>query len=373
VKVASLASARPAGPKRCRWQEAGIETNWIISFGPFRVTRARRLMERNGEVVRLGSRAFDVLAYLLEHAGQVVSHRALLEAVWPGTYVGEGNLRFQMATLRKVLGKGDASYIINVPGRGYCFTAPISKQDEIKYSPRLLNNAVVEPGSGNTPLANTPAANILPYPASRPVMGKVRDTMSVVFPGKGGKSVAEIRAKLDDLALSIQLAASQVNMLGIHKVSDLLEKQWFSSWPGDGETPAEASNALRHAGLELPSPVGESKAGVSVHIRFFPANSIWRGQPLWLTGMWRLDRSLPSLRQDHCSRSANRGWEYDIAFSTRPGGSQETCWLKRTVCARLDVGTLLFSRKRFKISRAAIWTRAYQSCSSMKWTTCWMA
>ena len=102
----------------------------VISFGPFRVTPARRQVERNGEAVRLGSRAFDVLVYLLEHAGQVVSHRALLEAVWPRTYVGEGNLRFQMAVLRKALGNAEATYIINVPGRGYCFTTPLSKQGE---------------------------------------------------------------------------------------------------------------------------------------------------------------------------------------------------------------------------------------------------
>jgi DNA-binding winged helix-turn-helix (wHTH) protein len=98
--------------------DGGTKTSWIISFGPFRVTRARRLVERNGEVVRLGSRAFDILIYLLEHAGQVVSHRALLEVVWLGTYVEEANLRFQVATLRKALGSEEASYIINVPGRG---------------------------------------------------------------------------------------------------------------------------------------------------------------------------------------------------------------------------------------------------------------
>src|SRR6201993_5514310 len=99
--------------------DGGTKTSW--AFGPFRVARARRLVEREGEVVRLGSRAFDVLIYLLEHAGQVVSHRALLDAVWPGTCVEEGNLRFQMAVLRKALGSGEATYIINVPGRGYCF------------------------------------------------------------------------------------------------------------------------------------------------------------------------------------------------------------------------------------------------------------
>jgi DNA-binding winged helix-turn-helix (wHTH) protein len=179
-----------------------IKTSWVISFGSFRVTRARRLVERNGEIVRLGSRAFDVLAYLLEHAGQVVSHRALLEAAWPGTYVGEGSLRFQMAVLRKGLGGGEANYIINVPGRGYCFTAPLSKQDDVNYSP----------------------SNILPHPGSRLCLEKVGRTVSTVTPDGEGKSVAEICAKLDDIALAIELVTSQIKTLAIDKLSDLLDE-----------------------------------------------------------------------------------------------------------------------------------------------------
>jgi DNA-binding winged helix-turn-helix (wHTH) protein len=207
--------------------DGDLKTGWVISFGLFRVTRARRLVERNGEVVRLGGRAFDVLVYLLEHAGQVVSHRALLEAVWPGTYVGEGNLRFQMAVLRKALGSGEASYIINVPGRGYCFTAPLSKQDEVEYSPPGLNNAIVRPRIA-TPEVNEgrSAANILPYPASRLWLERAGGTVSAVSPDGKGQSVAELCTKLDDLALAIELVTSQIKALGIDKLSDLLEERW---------------------------------------------------------------------------------------------------------------------------------------------------
>ncbi|HWY66189.1 MAG TPA: winged helix-turn-helix domain-containing protein [Rhizomicrobium sp.] len=140
----------------------GSVKNWIISFGPFRVIRPRRIIERDGETVHIGGRAFDVLAYLLEHAGQVVSRRALFEAVWPGTYVEEGNLRFQVAMLRKALGNSHTSYIINVPGRGYCFTAPISKLDEAEPppAPRRISriaNVVVPRGMGKTLVAIAPA------------------------------------------------------------------------------------------------------------------------------------------------------------------------------------------------------------------------
>ncbi|HEY2010824.1 MAG TPA: transcriptional regulator [Rhizomicrobium sp.] len=192
-------------------------TSWVISFGPFRVTCARRLVERNGETVRLGSRAFDVLVYLLEHAGQVVSRRALLEAGWPDSGVEESNLRFQVAALRKALGSGEASYIINVPGRGYCFTAPISKQDEVEYSTPLGSDEIIQPGCPATPPAkeNLSAFNILPYPGSQPLTEKVRGTVNAVSPDREVKTVAEICAKLDKLALAVELMTSQLKMFGV--------------------------------------------------------------------------------------------------------------------------------------------------------------
>jgi len=121
--------------------------NCVISFGPFRVTRSRRLLERNGEPVHIGSRAFDVLSQLLEHHGQIVSHKALMAAVWPRTTVSEGNLRYQMTVLRKALGDGETKYcrITNVPGRGYCFTAPISQGEETSLPPKLAGLAVTRP------------------------------------------------------------------------------------------------------------------------------------------------------------------------------------------------------------------------------------
>jgi DNA-binding winged helix-turn-helix (wHTH) protein len=210
----------------------GTKTSW--AFGPFRVTRARRLVERNDEVVRIGSRAFDILVYLLEHAGQVVSHRALLEAAWPGTYVEEGNLRFQMAVLRKALGNGEASYIINVPGRGYCFTAPLSKQDEVTYS-SLPSNVLVQPGSPATPPATVDSANILPYPTSQ-----LRRSASAASAGREKECVAEICIKLDDLALAIDLVASQAKVVGISRLSGLLEEYWLPRWPDDCATPPKS-------------------------------------------------------------------------------------------------------------------------------------
>lgn len=96
-------------------------------FGPFRLVPARRLLLEDGQVRRLGSRAFDLLVALCQRAGEVVSNQDLLAAAWPNRVVEEGSLRVHIAALRKVLGDGQDGhrYISNVPLRGYCFVAPL--------------------------------------------------------------------------------------------------------------------------------------------------------------------------------------------------------------------------------------------------------
>jgi predicted ATPase/DNA-binding winged helix-turn-helix (wHTH) protein len=101
-----------------------------FSFGPFRICLSGRLLERDARRVALGSRAFDILALLLETPGEVVSKQTLMQRVWSNLTVDEGSIRFHIAELRKALGDGleGARYIINVPGRGYCFVAQTLRQ-----------------------------------------------------------------------------------------------------------------------------------------------------------------------------------------------------------------------------------------------------
>jgi predicted ATPase/DNA-binding winged helix-turn-helix (wHTH) protein len=101
----------------------------IVSFGPFRLLAAERLLYQGDVPLRLGSRALDILVVLVERAGEVVSKRDLMARVWPDVIVDESSLRVQLVSLRKVLGDGRAGlrYVTNVPGRGYCFVAPVSR------------------------------------------------------------------------------------------------------------------------------------------------------------------------------------------------------------------------------------------------------
>ena len=103
----------------------------VISFGPFGLIASERLLTKDGAPIELSARALDILVVLLSHPNEIVSKKELLAQVWPDVIVEEGSLRFHMTYLRKALGDGKAGarYIATLPGRGYCFVAPISRPD----------------------------------------------------------------------------------------------------------------------------------------------------------------------------------------------------------------------------------------------------
>src|SRR5277367_5222047 len=104
----------------------------VLSFGPFNLFAAERLLKKADEPIALGGRAIDILIALVEQAGEVVPQRELISRVWPHVTVEDANLRFQIAALRKALGDGrdGARYVSNVVGRGYCFVAPVTRSSK---------------------------------------------------------------------------------------------------------------------------------------------------------------------------------------------------------------------------------------------------
>jgi DNA-binding winged helix-turn-helix (wHTH) protein len=111
------------------------DTDWIngsaealILFGPFRMLPKQRLLMQADKPIRLGGRAFDVLIALLERPGELISKHELMARVWPNTFVGRANLAVHISALRRALGDGrDGNrYVVNIPGRGYRFVAPVT-------------------------------------------------------------------------------------------------------------------------------------------------------------------------------------------------------------------------------------------------------
>ena len=98
-----------------------------FSFGPFLLVPERQLLLQADAPVRIGGRALDILAALVERPGEDVSKHELMARVWPNTVVEECNLKVNMAALRRALGDepGMARYIATVTGRGYRFVASV--------------------------------------------------------------------------------------------------------------------------------------------------------------------------------------------------------------------------------------------------------
>jgi TolB-like protein/Flp pilus assembly protein TadD len=124
-------------------------------FGAFRLLPAQRILLEEGKPLHLGSRALDVLIALVESAGDTIHKDKLIARVLPDTFVGEGNLRFQVATLRKALGdgRGGNRFIANIPGRGYTFVAPVTREQE------HADNALAD----GTALPDKPSLAVLPF------------------------------------------------------------------------------------------------------------------------------------------------------------------------------------------------------------------
>lgn len=109
-----------------------------LAFGPFQLYAARKLLLHQGEPVRLGGRAIDLLLALVRRPGQLLSQRELVAQVWPNTIVEDSSLRVHVAALRRALRHGAEghNYISNVPGRGYSFSAAVTARDDGAAAPR---------------------------------------------------------------------------------------------------------------------------------------------------------------------------------------------------------------------------------------------
>jgi TolB-like protein/Flp pilus assembly protein TadD len=117
------------------------------SFGPFVLSPGKEL-RRDGAVVPLGQRALVLLEAMLDAGGEVVTKAEILERVWPGLTVEEGNITVQIAALRKELGARPSGedWIVTVPRIGY----------------RLLRDAPSAPAEATTD-SGKPTVAVLPF------------------------------------------------------------------------------------------------------------------------------------------------------------------------------------------------------------------
>jgi DNA-binding winged helix-turn-helix (wHTH) protein len=103
-------------------------------FAPFRLDAVNQCLWRRSdsgqeERILLTPKAFAILNHLVEHAGRLVTHDELLEAVWPNTVVEPQSVKKHILDVRSVLGDRpkNSLFIETVTRRGYRFIAPVSE------------------------------------------------------------------------------------------------------------------------------------------------------------------------------------------------------------------------------------------------------
>ena len=97
-------------------------------FGDFRVDFRTMSISRQGEIVPVEPKVFDVLRCLIEHRDRVLTKDELLDLAWPDTFVTPNALTRVIAQLRKALGEdaGESTFIATLSKRGYRWVAPVA-------------------------------------------------------------------------------------------------------------------------------------------------------------------------------------------------------------------------------------------------------
>jgi DNA-binding winged helix-turn-helix (wHTH) protein len=100
-------------------------------FGPYHLDTQRYELHHAGVLVPLRPKVFKVLAYLVAQHNRVVRKEELLEALWPGQFVGDVGLNTYIMEVRKALGdrRPPHQYVRTVRGQGYRLVASVEVSD----------------------------------------------------------------------------------------------------------------------------------------------------------------------------------------------------------------------------------------------------
>lgn len=112
------------------------KTSHIYEFENFRLDADNPSLWRGGELVSISPKALDILILLVQKKGEIVSREDLLETVWKGSFVEEGNINYTVSLLRKTLGAKDL--IQTIPRHGYRFQADVKQISQTNPEPSLV-------------------------------------------------------------------------------------------------------------------------------------------------------------------------------------------------------------------------------------------
>jgi len=144
--------------------ETQANTGQAWRFGVFEVDARTMELRRGGTPVKIREQSFNILVFLLEHAGELVNREDLRRVLWPSdTFVDfDHSLNTAIMKLREALGDSADTplYIETIPKRGYRFIAPVEP----------IGNGLLagENALSNAPVVDAPVSDVLPSPVLPP-------------------------------------------------------------------------------------------------------------------------------------------------------------------------------------------------------------
>jgi eukaryotic-like serine/threonine-protein kinase len=268
-----------------------MKSDGIFQFGEFQIDVLARTLRREQQVVTLNRRAFDVLLYLVQNPGRVLTRDELLKNVWSETFVDENSLAQSISVLRRALEEkpGDNSYIVTLPGRGYQFVAPVQVVDSGNGNPlpeiatsassvsaglllqqQMIRTSVITTNEEKEQLS-------LPVSRSRP-LGRLVGVLAVAAVSVAGvyawKQLRRVPPPMQPLAISssgVHLPPRRsVAVLGFRNLSGRPEEGWLST------ALAEMLSTELEAGEKLRLVSGEDIAHTKLDLPLADADSLSR-------------------------------------------------------------------------------------------------
>lgn len=158
----------------------------IYRFGQFEINPDERFLRREGEIVPLTPKIFEMLLLLVENNGRIISKDEIMETVWADSFVEETNLTSNISRLRKILHAGDEQFIETFPKRGYRFRGEVEAiKAEVVLSRRITTHMrqIVEEFDDANVLPEYAAAletlpNNLALP-NTPIVGREKEILEI--------------------------------------------------------------------------------------------------------------------------------------------------------------------------------------------------
>ena len=105
-----------------------METSGITyQFGEFTIDLAKGCLLKAGAVIKVRPKVYEMLKYLVEHAGRLIPKQEFIQALWPDTFVSDDSLVQCTVELRRALDDRNQQILKTVPRRGYMFSAAVTK------------------------------------------------------------------------------------------------------------------------------------------------------------------------------------------------------------------------------------------------------